>query len=371
MRILYVTTISLTMNTFFKPHVEMLIQEGNQVDIACNYEELPLDTFYEENGCNFHQIDFSRSPMSINNLRAYGQLKKVLECENYDIVHCHTPNASVITRIACRRFRKKSGLKVFYTAHGFHFYKGAPILNWMIFYPIEKICSFFTDKLITINKEDYELARKKFHAKEVHYVPGVGIDLSKFENIQVDKKEKRKEIGVSEDAFLLLSVGELNENKNHQVIIRALARINNPNIHYVVAGIGDYKNNLLELAKNLGVITNVHLIGYKKNVEELYNVSDLFCFPSKREGLGLAAIEAMASGLPIIAAINRGTKEYVIVDENGFLFDSKNVQEISKLILKLQEDNNLYKKLLKKVRKTVDKYDIKNVIEIMQEIYEK
>ena len=153
MKILYVTTISLTMNSFFQPHIDMLVKEGNQVDIACNYKDLALADLYKELGCNFYQIDFSRSPLSKDNIKAYGQLKKVINSGGYDIVHCHTPNAAVITRLVCRKFRKKNGLKVFYTAHGFHFYKGAPKLNWMVFYPIEKLCSRFTDKLITINSE--------------------------------------------------------------------------------------------------------------------------------------------------------------------------------------------------------------------------
>ena len=164
----------------------MLVEVGHQVDIACNYTDLALDELYDELGCKSYQVDFSRSPLSKDNIKAYGQLKKVISDGNYDIVHCHTPNASVITRLVCRKFRKKNGLKVFYTAHGFHFYKGAPKLNWMIFYPIEKCCSRFTDKLITINKEDFELAKSKFKAREVHYVPGVGIDLSRFENVQVE-----------------------------------------------------------------------------------------------------------------------------------------------------------------------------------------
>ena len=165
MRILYVTTISLTMNSFFKPHIDMLVKEGHDVDIACNCNDLNIDVSYIDLGCKVHQIDFSRSPISVNNIRAYGQLKNVIKNGNYDIVHCHTPNASVITRLVCRKFRKKNRLKVFYTAHGFHFYKGAPRLNWIIFYPIEKLCSQYTDQLITINTEDYELAKTKFKAK--------------------------------------------------------------------------------------------------------------------------------------------------------------------------------------------------------------
>lgn len=315
MKILYVTTISLTINSFFKPHIEMLVREGNQVDIACNYKDLPLDGLYDELECVSHQIDFSRSPLSSDNIKAYGQLKKVIEEGNYDIVHCHTPNASVITRLVCRSFRKKTGLKVFYTAHGFHFYKGAPKLNWLVYYPIEKICSRFTDKLITINKEDYELAKRKFCAKEVYYVPGVGIDLSKFENIQVDRKAKRREIGVPEDAFLLLSVGELNENKNHQVIIKALAKLNNPDVHYAIAGVGDKKDYLLSLAKELGVSKQLHLLGYRDDIPELNCSADVFCFPSIREGLSVSLMEAMACRMPCVVSKIRGNVD--LIDECG------------------------------------------------------
>ncbi len=315
MRILYVTTISLTMNSFFKPHIEMLVREGNSVDIACNYKELSLDGLYSELGCNSYQIDFSRSPLSSDNIKAYGQLKNVIENGNYDIVHCHTPNASVITRLVCEKSRKKNSLKVFYTAHGFHFYKGAPKLNWMVFYTIEKLCSRFTDKLITINKEDYEVAKRKFNAKEVHFVPGVGIDLTNFENVQVDRNEKRREIGVPEDAFLLFSVGELNENKNHQVIIKALAKMNNSNIHYAIAGVGDKHDYLLELAKEFGVSERLHLLGYRNDIPELNHSADVFCFPSIREGLPAAVMEAMACGLPVVCSKIRGNED--LIDENG------------------------------------------------------
>lgn len=314
MKILYVTTISLTMNSFFKPHIQMLVSEGHQVDIACNDRDLPLDALYGQLGCRFHRVDFSRSPLSVDNVRAYGQLKEVIRKGNYDIVHCHTPNAAMITRLVCRKFRKKNGLKVFYTAHGFHFYKDAPKLNWMVYYPVEKFCSRFTDKLITINGEDYNRAKRRFHAGEVLYVPGVGVDLSKFENVQVDRAAKRREIGVPEDAFLLFSVGELNENKNHQIIIKALAKVNRPDVHYAIAGRGDKHDELLRLAEELGIAGQVHLLGYRTDIPELNYAADVFCFPSYREGLGLAAIEAMACGLPLITSNVHGINDY---SENG------------------------------------------------------
>lgn len=334
MKILYVTTISITMNSFFKPHIDMLVEEGNQVDIACNYKDLALSDLYKELGCNFYQINFSRSPFSKDNIKAFGQLKKAIKNGEYDIVHCHTPNASIITRLVCRKFRKKTGLKVFYTAHGFHFYKGAPMLNWMVYYPVEKFCSRFTDKLITINKEDYELAKNKFKAKEVHYVPGVGVDLSRFENVQVDKVEKRKEIGVPEDAFLLFSVGELNENKNHQIIIRALARLNNPNIHYAIAGVGDKKDYLLTLSKEFGLSKRVHFLGYRNDIAELYAVADVFCFPSIREGLSVSLMEAMASNLPIMGSAIRGNTD-LLEGVREFLFNPLCADECEAVLKKI------------------------------------
>ena len=308
MRILYVVTVGCTMN-FFKDLIKELIDEGHVVDIACNEQEDKVPECYREWGCKVYHHSCSRSPFSKGNIEAVGEIKGIVKENNYDIVHCHTPIAAACTRLACQKLRKRNKVKVIYTAHGFHFYKGAPIQNWIIFYPIEKICAYFTDVLITINQEDYELAQKKMKAKKVEYVPGVGIDVDKFKNTVVDRTEKRREIGVPEDCFLLMSVGELNENKNHQVIIKAMAQIENEDIHYIIAGVGHLDKYLIELARELKIADRVHLLGYRTDVAELYKTADLFCFPSIREGLPVSVMEAMASGLPVVAAKNRGTRE--------------------------------------------------------------
>lgn len=308
MKILYVTTIGLTM-TFFKDLVKELIDKGNTVDIACNEDIRPVEQCYHEWGCIVHQIDCTRSPFNTGNIKAVKQLRKIAVDGRYDIVHCHTPIAGACTRLAMRPLRK-NGLEVIYTAHGFHFYKGAPFLNWLIYYPVEKICAHFTDALFTINHEDYDFAKKKIKVKQIEYVPGVGVDIDKFKNIVVDKSAKRKELGIPEDAYLMLSVGELNENKNHQLVIRALAEINDSGVHYAVAGVGPLKEYLLNLAKELGVADRVHLLGYINDIPEIYKIADLNAFPSLREGLGLAAIEGLSAGLPVVCLDNRGTREY-------------------------------------------------------------
>lgn len=335
MKHLYVTTVGSTM-VFFVDLIKELINRGHTVEIACNDKAAPVPNCYCEWGCTVYQIDCSRSPLSVRNLKAVKELKTIVEENQYDIVHCHTPIAGAVTRLACKNLRK-NGVRVFYTAHGFHFYKGAPLKNWLIYYPIEKFCSYFTDTLITINHEDYELAKKKMKAKRVEYVPGVGVDVDKFANTVVDRAAKRRELGIPEDAFLLLSVGELNENKNHQIVIRALAELKNSNIHYMIAGEGPLKGYLKNLALELGVADQVHILGFRNDVPELYKVADVNVFPSIREGLGLAAVEGMTAGLPLICSDNRGTREYAKCGKNAIVC-SNSVTEYASAVLTLLND---------------------------------
>lgn len=340
MKIIYITTISSTMNAFFKAHIEMLVNEGHSVDLACNDTDWPIDDFYKELGCQYYHIDFSRSPLSPDNIKAYRQLKKVIENGNYDIAHCHTPNAAAITRLVCRKFRKTTNLKVFYTAHGFHFYKGAPKLNWMIFYPIEKFCAKFTDKLLTINQEDFALAKSKIKAKEIYYVPGVGVDFSRFENVSVDKAEKRKELGVSEDAFLLVSVGELSKRKNHEVILKAMAQLDDDRIHYILVGDGPLTQYLKDCARELNISQRVHFLGYRKDVAQLYKTGDVCCFPSLHEGLPVALMEAMACGIPVLCSRIRGNID-LIKEDAGFLLEPHDIEGFAQALRKMIDNEEL------------------------------
>lgn len=342
MKILYITTISLTINTFFKPHIEALVKKGNTVDIACNCNDLALDSLYDELKCNKYHVDFSRSPLAVDNLRAYAQLKKIIENGDYDIVHCHTPNASMITRLVCRKQRKKNNLKVFYTAHGFHFFKGAPKLNWMLFYPVEKFCARFTDKLITINEEDYSLAKSKFKAKEVCYVPGVGVDFSRFEDVSVDKTEKRKELNIPQDAFLLISVGELSKRKNHEVILNAMAQIDDDRIHYLLVGNGPLTEHLKDIVKEKKLSDRVHFAGYRKDIAQLYKTADVCCFPSLHEGLPVALMEAMACGTPVVCSKIRGNVD-LIKEDAGFLIEPFDSEGFADALRKMIDNEALLK----------------------------
>lgn len=365
MKILYVTTISNTVNAFLIPHIKMLIDEGHQVDVAFNIEqEVKSDII--KMGCKIHKIPFQRSPLSKDNIKAYKILKKIIMKEQYDLVHTHTPVASAIVRLACKNL---NDIIVFYTAHGFHFYKGAPLINWLLYYPVEKLLSRNTDVLITINKEDYKRAKNKFKAKKVEYIPGVGIDIEKFNNLKIDRVLKRKEIGVQENTFVLLSVGELNKNKNHEIVIKALAEINNKNIHYIICGKGPLEGYLKQLSRKLGIEDNIHILGFRKDIPEICKSADAFIFPSFREGLGLAALEAMASGLPIITSNVHGIVDYSINGETGYSINPLDQDGFKDAIISLLNNHELSAKMGKNNIKAVKEFEIKNIINKVLKIY--
>lgn len=338
MRILYVATIGGFM-PFFKTFIKELLDEGHEVDIATNMTQYPLPNYYKDWGCGVYQISCLRSPLSKGNIDCVREIKKIVSEKHYDIVHCHTPIAAACTRLACRKARK-NGTKVIYTAHGFHFYTGAPLKNWLLFYPVEILCSRWTDVLITINKEDYERAKKKFKIKTIEYVPGVGIDVGRFANNPTDKNTKRKELGIPENAYVLLSVGELNVNKNQQIVVRAVGDLKDKTIHYVIAGKGDQDKALLDLAKEVGIEDQFHLIGYRSDVPELYKMADVYILPSIREGLNVSVMEAMSSGLPCIVSDIRGNRDMIDEGKGGFLVDPLHQDSFKKAILSIREKND-------------------------------
>ena len=366
MKILFVTTISNTVNAFLIPHIKMLIELGHQVDVAFNVEQ-EVNTEIIEMGCKVHELDFFRSPINIRNYHAYKKLKKLIQNEKYDAIHTHTPVASACVRLACRNFK---GIKVYYTAHGFHFYKGSPIQNWIIYYPIEKVLAKYTDVLITINKEDYELANKSFEAAQVKYIHGIGININKFRYKKVDRTEKLSKIGIPEESFVILSVGELNKNKNHEIVIRALSRLENKNIHYVVLGQGALNKKLNNLAFELGIQERIHLLGYRTDVGEFYKVSDLFCFPSLREGLPVSLMEAMICGLPVICSNIRGNIDLIDDGIGGYLFNPENVNDLLRVInLFFRNDKVKVEKMRDANFVKVKEFSIEKVKKEMKSIY--
>lgn len=363
MKILYVSTISDTMNTFLIPHIKMLVDKGNRVDVAFNIKGEVNPEIYKL-GCKVYSLSFNRNPLNVENFKTFRDIRKIIKLGKYEVVHCHTPIASACTRLACKNIKD---IKIFYTAHGFHFYNGAPLKNWLIYYPVEKYLAKYTDTVITINKEDYRRATK-FKFKRVENIPGVGVDLEKF-NIKIDKNKKRKELGIEEEDFLILSVGELNRNKNHHIIIKALKKLGNPKVKYLICGEGPLKNEIENLIKSLRLENQVRLLGYRKDVPELDNVADLFAFPSKREGLPVSLMEAMVSGLPILASNIRGNKDLVDSDRGGYLFNlsEDNVDKYLKLLIEKKDKRKEFSKYNKEKSK---KFDKEKALHLLEGVYQ-
>lgn len=292
---------------------------------------------------NFYDLPFERSPIKFNNYRTYGQLKDIIDSNEFDIIHCHTPMGGVLGRLASRDARKKS-TTVIYTAHGFHFYSGAPFINWLLYYPMERWLSRYTDVLVTINKEDYYRA-KRFKMNKLECISGVGIDTKRFNGDKIDRIRKRKEIGIQEDFFVILSVGELNKNKNHEIIIKSLAKLKNKKIQYIICGQGPLDSYLKKLAVKLGVDEQLKLMGFRNDIDEICMVADLFVFPSFREGLSVSLMEAMASGLPVICSDIRGNSDLIDNGKGGYLLDPKDITGYSNKIHEIIIENNLRKKM--------------------------
>ncbi len=367
-KVLFVATVvKLHIMVFHIPYLEWFKKNGYEVHVAARNDYDNKDECIIPFCDRFHDLPFERSPIRKNNLQVYKDLKNIIDTEQYEIIHCHTPMGGAIGRLAARSARKK-GTKVIYTAHGFHFFKGAPLVNWLAYYPAERWLARYTDVLITINTEDYEIA-KKFKVNRIEYVPGVGIDTDKFKNIEVNRTEKRESLGVSEDDFMIISVGELNKNKNHQVIIRAIAKLRNEKIKYVLCGQGPLETELRELAKELDVENQVKFLGFRKDVPDLMKVADLFAFPSYREGLSLSLMEAMASGLPVVCSEIRGNTDLIEDGKRGYLVEPSDVEGSAKYIKELIENSRLKSELGGFNLEKIEHYSIENVLCEMEEIY--
>lgn len=374
---LIVASVASMIDQFNMQNIELLLENGYDVDVACNCKEGNtisderiselIDELKKNNVTTYH-VPIPRKVTDIKNIIYSIKFIKKLYTENgYTLMHCHSPIGSVVARVAAISERKK-GMKVIYTAHGFHFYKGAPKKNWLIFYPIERICSSFTDVLITINKEDYAFAKKHMKANQVEYVPGVGIDTKKFIIPNFNVAEKKAELGLKDKDIMILSVGELNQNKNHEVVVRAISKLKNPNVHYFIAGKGDKEQYLDELAKELDV--NLCLLGYRTDIIELLNTADIFAFPSFREGLSVALMEAMAAGLPCVVSRIRGNVDLIEDGINGYLCDPNDEVSFCESLKALVEGEK-HKNFDKYNCQTIMNFDVHKIMKMMMKIYER
>ena len=360
MKKILVTSTDLMMVQFLLPHIENLSKNGYTVDIACSdvggrIEEIREKT--KEYVNNLFVLGLQRSPLSPKNLQGYKQLKKLFAEHQYDIVWTNEPVMGVATRLAVNKARKQ-GTKVLYMCHGFHFFDGAPKVNWLIYYPVEKLMAPKADCICTINTEDYKRAQT-FRCDRVEYIHGIGINTDRLTPGE-NQNNIRVELGLEDNAFLVLSVGELNENKNQKVILKAVAKLDDASIHYILCGKGDQMENLQTLTREFGLENNVHFLGYRTDVVDICAQADVYVMPSKREGLPVASLEAMYCGLPLVTSNIRGLSDIMEDGVTGYLCDPNDAEAFATGIRKVKEDEAFRKSAALKNRQVVVPYCIEN-----------
>lgn len=374
-KILVLASVYGFLESFEINDIKILLSLGYEVHTAANLHDTTIGSNYttkkidELESIKKHFFDIHRSPFSSKNIGVFFKLKKLVEKEKFDVIHCHTPIGGVLGRL----LGKVCGVKVIYTAHGFHFFKGVSKKNWLCYYPIEHFLSKYTDILITINEEDYNLAKLKFKAKNIFKINGVGLDTKKFYIENFDKKSYREKLGLNGEDFVILSVGELSDRKNHIIGIKVIQKLKNeyPEISfkYLIVGNGVNLEKYQEYIKENNLENNVKLLGRRNDIVELNMISDAFLFPSKMEGLGIASLEAMSAGLPLLTSNIHGINDYSFNNITGFSYKSNDIIGFSKGIKVLYDDKNLCKKFKNFNLDFVKKFDIKEIEKSMRNIY--
>lgn len=375
-KVLVVASVASMIDQFNMPNIKLLKEMGYEVHVACNFIEGNTCSIDRINNLKdslfnldvlFHQVDFKRNILQLlGNIYAYIQVYKLVNDYQYKFIHCHSPIGGVVGRLV----GKTTSTKIVYTVHGFHFYEKAPLLNWFLYYPIEKWLSRITDVLITINKEDENLAKSRLKSKKVFYVPGVGVATKFYKENIVDIPQKKEELLIPQNATIMLSVGELNKNKNHEVVIRSLNKIGIENIHYIICGQGPLKSHLEKLIKDMQLENNVHLVGFREDIKDIYKIADLFLLPSYREGLSVALMEAMASGLPVICSKIRGNIDLITEDSGGYFFNPTDYLSLAEKMYQIL--NNAEKMIEMGNFNLIEskKYDVQHINSMMTKIYQ-
>lgn len=364
-KVLYVTTVSRTINAFLIPHINMLLDNGYEIHCACSIDK-PVDKELQRRGVKIFEVPFSRNPLGIGNIKAFIKLEELQRINDYDIVHVHTPIAAIYGRLLKLNF---PSLRIIYTAHGYHFLKGGSKLGWILYYPIEKIMAKFTDVTININKEDYEITKEKLKPKKCYLLNGVGLDLDKYKKLSSKEiQEKRKEFGLKDKDFVVLMIAEINKNKNHIQLINAMDILKDkyPNIKVLCIGDGTLKESLEKQIILRNLQNNIFMLGYRLDVNKLINISDIGILLSRREGLPRNIMEFMACGRKVIATDIRGCRDLICYETIGTLVNVDDYESTAKAIEKYYILNDKSFEVSKEIRK----YDIESINSELLKIYE-
>lgn len=360
---LIVANLAGFIGTFLQNDIKILKSMGYEVHCAGNASNKnpeENERAFREFGTAFHQIDVDgKSPLSRSNMKALRQLRRLMKTEKFELVHCHTPIAGAIARVVAAPYRVGGGTRcrVIYTSHGFYFHEGSGKKSWILYYSIEKFMSLFSDAIITINEEDYKNAKKMF-CKKVYHINGVGFDASKYRDVIVNKNEYRQVLGVPPDALMILAVGELSDRKNHQVVVKAMGKAGIPNAVFAVCGKaikgqGTF-DKLIALAEKENV--NIMFLGHRADIPQVCHCADIGVLPSTREGLGMAGLEMLAAGLPLVTSNVHGIKDYMVDGVTGYMVSPYDVDGFSDALIKLS-DSDVRERMKSECIRAVEQFD--------------
>ncbi len=377
---LIVTRVSGFVPQFEMNHVRLLQQMGFEVHYAANFDTIVYgkdNSRLDGTGIVCHHIGFCRSPFSKEVVASYRSLKQLMKEESFDLIHCHMPMTGVLTRIAAQALRRETGreIPVMYTAHGFHFYTGAPLKNWIYYLP-ERFLARYTDRLVTMNKEDYGRACGFKVRGKAEKIPGVGIVLEDMVPLEKDtkreeiRKKARAELGVAAEEYLLISVGELTSRKNHREVLQMLAEKRMPGVRYMICGSGPLEEELTTFVKEHGLEQQVILTGYCSEVDRMLKAADCFVFPSFQEGLPMAVMEAMRAGLPVIGRKIRGNTDLIEDGKGGILLEKATADEYQQAITRLQKSEGASRQMGQWNQKQISNFSVEQVTTQMKRIYE-
>ena len=360
MKVALIANLTSFHSSFNLSNIEILINLGCEVHLFSNDGNDPDQLTRFKLFCNkkhiiMHNIEIPRKPIHlIRIIRSYLKISQYFKENRFSLIHSHTPIGGLMGRLIAIRY----SIKNIYSAHGLHFYKGAPILNWVLYYPIERILALFTQAIIAINNEDF-IRLNKWKSSKVFFVPGVGVNYSKYYSKSKNRKNSR---------ITLLSVGELNKNKNHSFVIDILTK-HNINVNYLIAGSGVLRDKLQSMINKSSANNSIKLLGYVDDVAELYSISDIFVFPSIREGLPVSIMEAMSSGLAVIASDIRGNRDLVQNNFSGFLYKPGNELDFLNKLNILIHNKQLRTKMASFNQNNIKSYDQPTINSYMKKIY--
>lgn len=357
---------------FNKANIDALLALGYDVELCANFEngegpEIHNQKYVKEceaNGIKTHSIPFARHSL-VGSLKCLPQLKDLLRREQYDIVHTHTETGGLLLKLA---HGAKAKSKFFYTPHGMSFWKGSSLKSQLVYKPLERwICSGM-DMNLGMNMEEVENL-KRWNKKTATYVHGIGLNVARMQSPIRSREEVRKEFGLIEGDKFIASIGELDDNKNHITVIKALAKMNRKDFKYVICGVGPNKNILLNETVGLGLKDNVILADYRSDIPDILSAADIFVFPSFHEGMPVSALEAMACGLPVICSEIRGNVDIVKDGDNGYLFEPSDVDALSVKIPLIMDDADKRISMGEKNKEIVKRFSLEAITEELKKIY--